>query len=69
MQRFLILPSKNRTIAALMDASFPTIASTDNIARFATRYVTPKTIAYIHALIVDSISLHHSEALNERAIN
>jgi hypothetical protein len=64
MQRFLILTSKNGTIAALIDASFPLIASTDNIA---TPYVTPRTIAYIHAFIVDitGISLHHSDALNE----
>jgi hypothetical protein len=65
MQRFLILPSKNSTIAALMYASFPPIASTDNIA---TTNVTPRTITYIHALIVDSIWLHHSDAHNERVI-
>ncbi len=62
MQRFPILSSKNRTIAALMVASFSPIASTDNIA---TPYVTPRKMAYIHALIVDSISVHYSDALNE----
>jgi hypothetical protein len=31
MQRFQINPSKNLTIAALMDASFPPIKATDNI--------------------------------------
>ena len=65
MQRFHINPSKNRTIAALMDASFLPIKATDNIK---TPYVTPRTIAYVHALIVDSISLHHADALNELAI-
>ena len=62
MQRLKIVPAKNRTIAALMDATFPPIKSFGNIA---TPYVTPKTIAYIHALIVDSISLHCSDALNQ----
>jgi hypothetical protein len=48
-----------------MDASFPPIKATDNIK---TPYVTPRTIADIHALIVGSTSLQYSEAFNELAI-
>ncbi len=49
-----------------MDATFPPITSNGNIA---TPYVAPRTIAYIHALIVDCISLHPSDALNARELD
>ncbi len=65
MQHCEINPVKLRTINALMDATFPPIASTGNVP---TPYVTPRTIAYIHALIVDSISLHPSPPLRDRAL-
>jgi hypothetical protein len=65
MQLCEINPAKHRTIAALLDATFPPIASTGNVP---TPYVTPRTIAYIHALIVDSITLHPSTTLRERAL-
>ena len=65
MQRLKIVPAKNRTIAAVMDSTFPPIKSFGGIS---TPYVTPKTISYIHALVVDSISLHHSDALHMRAL-
>ena len=65
MQRCEINPAKLRTINALMDATFPPIASTADVP---TPYVTPRTIACIHALIVDIISLHPSPPLRERAL-
>jgi hypothetical protein len=55
MQHCEINPVKHRTITALMDATFPPIASTGDVP---TPYVTPRTIAYFHALIVDIITLH-----------
>jgi hypothetical protein len=66
MQHYEIILSKNRTISALMDATFLAIKSTGNIA---TPYVTTKTVAYIHTLIVDSISVHPSDAFNTRALD
>jgi hypothetical protein len=65
IQRCEINPAKNRTIAALLDATFLPITSTGNIP---TPYITPRTIAYIHALIVDSITLHASTPFRERAL-
>jgi pyruvate/2-oxoglutarate dehydrogenase complex dihydrolipoamide acyltransferase (E2) component len=65
MQCCEINPAKHRTITALLDATFPPIASTDDVP---TPYVTPRTIAYIHALIVDSITLHPSTTMRERAL-
>jgi hypothetical protein len=65
MQRCEINPAKHRTITALLDATFPPIASTGDVP---TPYVTPRTIAYIHALIVDSITLHPSTTMRERAL-
>jgi hypothetical protein len=46
MQHYEIILSKNHTISALMDATFPAIKSTGNIA---IPYVITKTVAYIHA--------------------
>jgi hypothetical protein len=67
MQRCEINPVKHRTITALLDATFPPIASTGDVP---IPYVTPRTIAYIHALIVDSITLHPSNknTLRERVL-
>ncbi len=60
-----IIPGKNRTIHLLLESEFPPLKSTDNKP---TPYVTPKTIAYIHGLICDSITLFHSDACNARAL-
>jgi hypothetical protein len=65
MQRCEINPVKHHTITALLDATSPPIASTGDVP---TPYVTPRTIANIHALIVDSITLHPSTVLRERAL-
>ena len=48
-----------------MDTTFPPIASTGNII---TPYITPRTIAYIHARIVNSITLYPSNAQLEREL-
>jgi hypothetical protein len=65
MQRCKINPAKHSTIAALLDATLPPITSTGDIP---TPYITPMTIAYIYALIVDSITLHPFPPLRERAL-
>jgi hypothetical protein len=66
MQRFQIIPGKNRTIHSLLKSEFPPIKSTNNKP---TPYVTPKTIGYIHGLICDSITLFHSDACNAKALS
>ena len=65
MQSFKIVPGKNMTIHALLHKNFPPLKSTDNKP---TPYVSPKTIGYIHGLIVDSITLFPTNACNARAL-
>ncbi len=65
MQSFQIIPGKNSTIHSLLESEFPPLKSTNNKP---TPYVTPKTIAYIHSLICNSITLFHSYACNARAL-
>ena len=66
MQRYQIIPGKNRTIHSLLESEFPPIKSTNNKP---TPYVTPKTIGYIHGLICDTITLFHSDACNAKALH
>ncbi len=65
MQRFQIILGKNCTIHSLLESEFPPLKSTNNKP---TPYVTPKTLAYIHGLICDSVTLFHSDACNARAL-
>ena len=60
-----INPSKGLTINGLLDAKFPAIKSTNNKR---TPHLTIRTVAYIHALVIDTVSLHHSETPNQRAL-
>jgi hypothetical protein len=48
--------------SALLDATFPAIEFTGNVA---TPYIITKTIAYVHAIMVDSISEYPSDSLHE----
>ena len=47
MTALLINPSKNTSIASILGSTFPAIKSTNNLP---TLYITPRTVAYIHAL-------------------
>ncbi len=51
---FMIFPAKHLTIAALLDRIFPAIPTTDNKPM---PYITTKTVAYIFALIIDSVTI------------
>ena len=51
---FKIFPSKGLTITALLDRVFPAIAATDNKP---SPFVTTKTVAYIFALVIDSVTI------------
>ena len=54
MSLYEINPVKTLTIEALVNCSFPAIKATDDIAL---PFVGPRTVAYIHALIVDSVTV------------
>lgn len=60
-----ILPAKQLSISTLFDRVFPPIASTKNQP---TPFITPKTVAYIFGLIIDSVTVHHAESPHARAL-
>ena len=53
------------TIFALLDRGFPAIAATDNMPL---QFVNSKTVAYIFALIIDSVTLFHRESQHSREL-
>ncbi len=67
MSLYEIILVKTLTIdlEALVDCSFPAIKATDNIAL---PFLGPRTVAYIHALIVDSVILLQAESPNTEAL-
>jgi len=65
MSAFEINPCKHLTVSALINSSFPAIKSTDNKP---TPMVTSKTAGYIHALIIDTVTVNNSESPYARAI-
>ena len=66
MNFFQICPSKNMTISCLLDRVFPAINSTKNRP---SQFITTKTVAYIFSLIIDSVSLHHSDVPHHTHLN
>jgi hypothetical protein len=65
MNFFHIRPSKNLTISAFVDRVFPPIKSTKNMQ---SPFITAKTVAYIFVLIIDSLTLHHTDGSHSRAL-
>jgi hypothetical protein len=65
MSAFEINPHKHLTVSALIYGFLPAIKSTDNKP---TPMVTSKTAGYIHALIIDIVTLNNSESPYARAI-
>jgi hypothetical protein len=65
MSAFNVNPSKGVTINSILDAKFPAIPSTKNKP---TPLLSIRTVAYIHALVIDTVSLHHSDTPNQRAL-
>ncbi len=65
MSAFEINPCKHLTVSALIYGSFPAIKCTDNKP---TPMVTSKTAGYIHALIIDTVTVNNSEPPYARAI-
>jgi hypothetical protein len=62
---FTIFPAKHLTIAALLDRVFPAIPATDNKPM---PYITTKTVAYIFALIIDSVTIFHQDSPHSRSL-
>jgi hypothetical protein len=62
---FTIIPSKNLTISALLDRQFPPIAETNHKPL---PFITTKTVAYIFALVIDSVTIFHQDSPHSRAL-
>jgi hypothetical protein len=58
--------SKNQTITNLMIETFPAIQCYDNKEL---PFITPKTVTYIQALTIDSISILFEDSINAQALD
>jgi hypothetical protein len=65
MANLQIIPSKNMTITNLMAQTFPRIKCFDNAE---TPFISPSTVAYIHALSIDCLALQNEDSINARAL-
>jgi hypothetical protein len=65
MQMYQIDPSKLLTVKALVNGSFPTIQSTKDQP---TPFITARTIGYIHALLINTLSANNSASVHARAL-
>jgi hypothetical protein len=65
MMQLKIDPSKHQTINALMRETFPAIKCYDNEKLHG---INHKLIAYMHALIIDSISIVFTDSIKSRAL-
>ena len=63
LDRFPIPEANN--VSALLKSTFPTIKSTNNLP---TPFVSPTTIAYIHGLIIDSVTALQTDSATLRAL-
>ena len=61
----LIIGAKTNTVCGILNSTFPAIQTTQNSP---TPYVTPATVAYIHALIIDSVTANPTESATQRAL-
>jgi hypothetical protein len=64
MMQLKIDPSKNQTINNLVHETFPTLKCFDNEKL---RVMNPKLVAYVHALIIDCITIPFEATINSRA--
>jgi len=61
----LLIGAKSNTVCGLLKSTFPAIKTTNHST---TPYVTPATVAYIHALIIDSVTANPTESASQRAL-
>jgi hypothetical protein len=59
MSAFDISQCKHLTVSALLDSTFPAIESTGNQPA---PMITSKTVGYIHALVIDTVTLNNSDS-------
>ena len=64
MLQFKIDPSRNQTINNLLHETFPSLKFLDNEKL---RVINPRTVAYIHALIIDSIAIVFEASIDSQA--
>jgi hypothetical protein len=64
MMKLQILPGKNQTIASVLHETYPVLKCFDN-EKLA--LISPQTVAYIRALIIDSISIQSEDTINTLA--
>ena len=62
---FQINSCNHITVNHVVNSTFPAIKSTDNKP---TPVVTPKTVGYIHTLVIDTLTFHSTEAPYDRAL-
>ena len=65
MSLYEINPVKTVTIETLVNGSFPAIKATDDQAL---PFLGPRTVAYIHALIVNTVTVLQTESPNAEAL-
>ena len=65
MMQLQVDPAKNQTISSVMHETFPAIKCLNNEKL---HLLNPRIVAYIHALIIDSISILFEETINARAL-
>ena len=65
MSALEIVPSEQCTISRLMESSFPAIKATDNVR---TPLVSKHTVGYIHALMIDTVTLLACDPPRARAL-
>jgi hypothetical protein len=66
MAALQINPSKNKTIARLVVEKFPALKRAG--VSVAAEFISIRTVAYILALIIDSISIPTEDSINTRAL-
>jgi hypothetical protein len=64
MLNLKIDPSKQQTISNLLHETFPAIKCYDNEKLHV---INPKTVAYIHALVIKCITIPFEASINSRA--
>ena len=66
MMQLKIDPSKNQTIHNLLHETFPALKSFGN-EKLHVINPKPETVAYIHALVIDCITIPFEASINSRA--
>ena len=66
MSLFHVSPGKGSTVPKIVNDTFPAIKATNDQP---TPMVTSKTVGYIHALVIDTITFHSTDATFAQAIS